>query len=94
MAESVIVIKRLLQTQAADPKEIITHMARLLDSITVAQARAAILWLLGEHSQKVPDIAPDILRKLAKTFTDEVFLSDYCSSTHIYIFSTILSSCK
>jgi AP-3 complex subunit beta len=72
VAESVVVIKRLLQTQAADPKEIITHMARLLDSITVAQARAAILWLLGEHSQKVPNIAPDILRKLAKTFSDEV----------------------
>lgn len=71
VAESVVVIKRLLQTQAADPKEIITHMARLLDSITVAQARAAILWLLGEHAQKVPKIAPDVLRKLAKTFSDE-----------------------
>lgn len=95
VAESVVVIKRLLQTQAADPKEIITHMARLLDSITVAQARAAILWLLGEHSQKVPDIAPDILRKLAKTFVDEVFLF-YKSlfKTFIYIFSTTLSSCR
>ncbi|CAG9855394.1 unnamed protein product [Phyllotreta striolata] len=71
VAESVVVIKRLLQTQAADPKEIIKHMARLLDSITVAQARAAILWLLGEHSQKVPQVAPDVLRKLAKTFPDE-----------------------
>lgn len=75
VAESVVVIKRLLQTQAADPKEIITHMAKLLDSITVAQARAAILWLLGEHSQKVPKIAPDVLRKLAKSFSDEVKLS-------------------
>ncbi|XP_056646948.1 AP-3 complex subunit beta-1 [Diorhabda sublineata] len=71
VAESVVVIKRLLQTQAADPKEIITHMARLLDSITVAQARAAILWLLGEHSQKVPQVAPDVLRKMAKSFPDE-----------------------
>ncbi|KAF2880489.1 hypothetical protein ILUMI_25696 [Ignelater luminosus] len=71
VAESVVVIKRLLQTQAADPKEIIMHMTRLLDSITVAQARAAILWLLGEHSAGVPRIAPDVLRKLAKTFSDE-----------------------
>lgn len=71
VAESVVVIKRLLQSQAADPKEIITHMARLLASITVAQARAAILWLLGEHSQKVPNIAPDVLRRMAKTFPDE-----------------------
>ncbi|KAJ8980729.1 hypothetical protein NQ317_019224 [Molorchus minor] len=71
VAESVVVIKKLLQTQAADPKEIIAHMARLLDSITVAQARAAILWLLGEHNKKVPHIAPDVLRKMAKTFAEE-----------------------
>lgn len=72
VAESVVVIKRLLQTRAADPVDIITHMARLFDSITVAQARAAILWLLGEHCQSVPKIAPDVLRKVAKTFSDEV----------------------
>lgn len=72
VAESVVVIKRLLQNQAADPKEIVTQMARLLDSITVAQARAAILWLLGEHSEKVPKLAPDVLRKMAKTFPEEV----------------------
>jgi len=72
VAESVVVIKRLLQTQAAGPKEIVTHMARLLDSITVAQARAAILWLIGEHSKVVPRIAPDVLRKLAKSFGEEV----------------------
>lgn len=69
-----VVIKRLLQTQAADPVDIITHMARLLDTITVPQARTAILWLLGEHSSKVKTIAPDVLRKLAKTFVDEVSL--------------------
>ncbi|XP_018329494.1 AP-3 complex subunit beta-2 isoform X2 [Agrilus planipennis] len=71
VAESVIVIKRLIQTQAADPKDIIIHIVKLLDSITVAQARAAILWLLGEHSNRVPTVAPDILRKVAKTFSDE-----------------------
>lgn len=72
VAESVIVIKRLLQTRATDPHEIVTHMAKLLDGITVAQARAAILWLLGEYSQGVTYIAPDVLRKIAKTFTQEV----------------------
>nr|XP_022915236.1 AP-3 complex subunit beta-2 isoform X1 [Onthophagus taurus] len=71
VAESVIVVKRLLQTKAADPKEIIRQMTKLLDSITVPNARAAILWLLGEHSTVVPLIAPDVLRKMAKTFVDE-----------------------
>lgn len=72
MAESVVVIKRLLQTRAAEPTEIITHMARLLDGITVAAARAAILWLLGEHCESVPKVAPDVLRKVAKSFPEEV----------------------
>lgn len=71
VAESIIVIKRLLQTQAANCKEIITQMTRLLDNITIPQARAAILWLLGEHSSGVPRIAPDVLRKVSKTFPDE-----------------------
>ncbi|KAJ6634165.1 AP-3 complex subunit beta-1 [Pseudolycoriella hygida] len=71
VAESVVVIKKLLQTQAADHFEIISQMAKLLDFITVPAARASILWLIGEYNEKVPKIAPDVLRKLAKTFTDE-----------------------
>lgn len=74
VAESVVVIKKLLQTQAADHFEIISQMAKLLDFIAVPAARASILWLIGEYNEKVPKIAPDVLRKLAKTFTDEVFL--------------------
>lgn len=72
MAESVVVIKQLLQTQAADHFEIISQMAKLLDFITVPAARAAILWLIGEYNEKVPRIGPDVLRKMAKTFVDEV----------------------
>lgn len=46
-------------------------MAKLMDFITVPQARASILWLLGEYSHRVPKIAPDVLRKMAKTFINE-----------------------
>lgn len=67
-----MVIKQLLQTQAADHFEIISQMAKLLDFITVPAARAAILWLIGEYNEKVPRIGPDVLRKMAKTFVDEV----------------------
>lgn len=77
VAESVVVIKKLLQTQAAEPRDIVIHMVRLLDNITVAQARAAILWLLGEHSQSVSHVAPDVLRKLTKSFPDEVILTRF-----------------
>lgn len=66
-----VVIKKLLQTQPDEHKDIIAHMAKLMDFITVPQARASILWLLGEYSHRVPKIAPDVLRKMAKTFINE-----------------------
>jgi len=47
-------------------------MAKLTDTITVPMARASILWLIGEYSDRVPKIAPDVLRKMAKTFVNEV----------------------
>ncbi|XP_008579845.1 PREDICTED: AP-3 complex subunit beta-1 isoform X2 [Galeopterus variegatus] len=71
VAESVVVIKKLLQMQPVQHGEIIKHMAKLLDSITVPVARASILWLIGENCERVPVIAPDVLRKMAKSFTNE-----------------------
>lgn len=37
----------------------------------VPMARASILWLIGEYCEHVPTIAPDVLRKMAKSFTAE-----------------------
>ncbi|XP_060917414.1 AP-3 complex subunit beta-1 isoform X2 [Labrus mixtus] len=71
VAESVVVIKKLLQTQPTQHCEIIQHMAKLFDNITVPMARASILWLMGEYCERVPKIAPDVLRKMAKSFTAE-----------------------
>ncbi|XP_044132040.1 AP-3 complex subunit beta-1 isoform X2 [Bufo gargarizans] len=71
VAESVVVIKNLLQTQPSQHGEIIKHMAKLLDKITVPMARASILWLIGEYCERVPKIAPDVLRKMAKSFINE-----------------------
>lgn len=65
-------------------------MAKLLDFITISAARASILWLIGEYSERVPKIAPDVLRKLAKTFIDEV--SFFVISNHFhsdYLFNQI-----
>uniref|UniRef100_T1I5H4 AP-3 complex subunit beta n=1 Tax=Rhodnius prolixus TaxID=13249 RepID=T1I5H4_RHOPR len=71
VAESVIVIKKLLQSQPSRHRDIIRSMAKLVDTITVPAARASILWLLGEYSELVPTIAPDVLRKMAKSFINE-----------------------
>ena len=43
----------------------------------MSSARAAVLWVVGEYCQRIPLLAPDVLRKLAKSFcneTDEVKL--------------------
>ncbi|OWF47522.1 AP-3 complex subunit beta-2-like isoform X3 [Mizuhopecten yessoensis] len=71
VAESVVVIKKLLQMQPTEHKDIIIHMAKMVDNITVPMARASILWLIGEYSERVPKIAPDVLRKMAKSFIEE-----------------------
>ncbi|XP_041325212.1 AP-3 complex subunit beta-2 isoform X2 [Pyrgilauda ruficollis] len=71
VAESVVVIKKLLQMQPAQHSEIIKHVAKLTDNIQVPMARASILWLIGEYCEHVPKIAPDVLRKMAKSFTNE-----------------------
>ncbi|XP_042861804.1 AP-3 complex subunit beta-1-like isoform X2 [Penaeus japonicus] len=71
VGESVVVIRKLLQSETVGHKDIISHMARLVDNIKIPMARASILWLLGEYCDKVPKIAPDVLRKMAKTFITE-----------------------
>lgn len=43
--------------------------------IQVAGAKASILWLVGEYCTLVPKIAPDILRKAAKDFINEVLIA-------------------
>eukprot|EP00026_Physarum_polycephalum_P001606 Phypoly_transcript_01608.p1 GENE.Phypoly_transcript_01608~~Phypoly_transcript_01608.p1 ORF type:complete len:1062 (+),score=136.00 Phypoly_transcript_01608:71-3256(+) len=79
VAESVVVIKTLLQlgakestpAQARRHRAIIRHLAKLLDSIKVPMARASIAWLVGEYADVIPKVAPDIFRELTKSFRDE-----------------------
>jgi AP-3 complex subunit beta len=44
----------------------------MVDKVTVPTARASILWLIGEYSDRISKLAPDVLRKMAKSFSDEV----------------------
>lgn len=39
--------------------------------LQVPMARASILWLIGEYCEHVPRLAPDVLRKMAQSFTAE-----------------------
>lgn len=38
----------------------------------VPMAKASIYWLVGEYCSLVPKISPDVLRKAAKAFPNEV----------------------
>ncbi len=46
-------------------------LIRLLDTIKEPAARAAIVWIIGEYHQKIAALAPDALRTLCKSFTNE-----------------------
>ena len=71
VAESVVAIKKLLQLNPSEIDSVVLRLSRLLDSITVPGARASIVWVVGEYSEKMPTYAPDVLRVLAKGFPAE-----------------------
>jgi len=74
VAESVIAIKKLLQTGTKEHDSVISYFAKNIDNIKVPEARASMIWVIGEYCEKIPKLAPDVLRKLAKSFTDEVII--------------------
>ena len=61
VAESVVVIKRLLQQNPAKNGHIIKKMAKMAEKVTVPMARASIIWLIGEYSDRISKIAVDHL---------------------------------
>jgi AP-3 complex subunit beta len=71
VARSVVSIRQLLQCNTSLHSGVIRKMARLLDTVSIGSARAAIVWIVGEYREQIPKTAPDCLRKLAKTFCQE-----------------------
>ncbi len=58
----------------------------MVDRVTVPIARASILWLIGEYSDRINKLAPDVLRKMAKSFPDEV-----CHETFSFDLNQLIS---
>ncbi|VDM09639.1 unnamed protein product [Wuchereria bancrofti] len=69
VSASVVVLKRLLHTNP--PLQLLTRVLRLINSVKTPQARACVIWLVATHVDKVPTLAPDVLRKMVKSFTHE-----------------------
>lgn len=71
VAESVIVIKKVLQLYPKKYSDSVERLARLLDKVADPRARSSIVWVIGEYAEDVPLYAPDVLRKLALSFASE-----------------------
>ena len=72
VADAVIAIRHLVQRYRDDvPVGVIKALARLLPTLTNPMGRCAIVWIVGEHRQRIPTIAPDVLRVLTKAFITE-----------------------
>ncbi|ROW04542.1 hypothetical protein VMCG_05120 [Cytospora schulzeri] len=72
-AESLTVIRHLIQQDPTAHTSTVVRLAKNLDSATDPQARATIIWLVGEFAglHGEDNIAADVLRILLKNFAEE-----------------------
>jgi AP-3 complex subunit beta len=73
VAESLTVIRHIIQQNPAAHSKTVIRLARALESATNPTARASIIWLVGEFSgiDGGNNVAADTLRILAKNFSSE-----------------------
>ncbi|KAF8340022.1 adaptin N terminal region-domain-containing protein [Cantharellus anzutake] len=84
VTSSILMLKSLYQftpsSSISASSKVIARLASRLDTVTHGSARAALIWLVGQYSASssgvtvipgVVDWAPDVLRKVAKSFAAE-----------------------
>ncbi|KAK2766862.1 AP-3 complex subunit beta [Arachnomyces sp. PD_36] len=73
VSEALTVIRHLIQQDPSSHLKTVIKLSKHLDTTTSPEARASIIWLVGEFSGKNVEnnIAPDVLRILAKGFANE-----------------------
>lgn len=73
VAESLTVIRHIIQQNPATHSKTVIRLARALDTAVNPTARASIIWLVGEFSgmDDGNNVAADTLRLLAKNFPSE-----------------------
>ncbi|KAL9596472.1 MAG: hypothetical protein Q9219_005778 [cf. Caloplaca sp. 3 TL-2023] len=72
-AESLTVIRHLIQKDPQSHTKTVIRLAKTLDTTRNPDARATIIWLVGEFAgiDSENNIAPDVLRILTKDFANE-----------------------
>ncbi|KAJ3108834.1 AP-3 complex subunit beta-1 [Phlyctochytrium planicorne] len=71
VAEAVVVTRQLVQLRPEANIKLIQSLAKSLDVISIAAARASIFWLIGQYCTIIPEDAPDVFRQGAKSFSSE-----------------------
>ncbi|KAJ5620004.1 hypothetical protein N7510_003988 [Penicillium lagena] len=73
VSESLTVIRHLIQQDPTSHKQTVIQLVKHLGSTAHPDARATIIWLVGEFAGIDVDnnIAPDVLRVLVRSFADE-----------------------
>ncbi|MCJ1390890.1 AP-3 complex subunit beta [Xylographa bjoerkii] len=73
VAEALTVVRHLIQQDPPSHTTTVVRLAKNLDTMTNPEARASIIWLVGEFAdtEGEDNIAPDVLRILAQGFADE-----------------------
>lgn len=73
VSETLTVIRHLIQQDPASHEQTVIELVKHLGSTNNPDARATIVWLVGEFAGVNPErnIAPDVLRILVKGFADE-----------------------
>lgn len=71
VAESVLVLTRLLQVPNDERSKSVIALVKLLETLKVPMARAHILWLVGQYAETLPKVGPDVLRQAVKNFVNE-----------------------
>ncbi|CAN0909512.1 AP3-complex subunit beta-A [Linum grandiflorum] len=74
LVQAIMSIKMIIKQDPPSHEKVIVQLIRNLDSIRVPEARAIIIWMLGEYSllgDLIPKMLIIVLKYLARNFTSE-----------------------
>ncbi|CAE7268848.1 AP3B2, partial [Symbiodinium sp. CCMP2456] len=73
--EAVVSLRALLQrrhrSEDSGLGSVLPHLVTYLEDLAAPTARASVIWIIGHYQQEVARLVPDVVRRLAKTFSSE-----------------------
>lgn len=73
--EAVVSLRALLQrrhrSEDSGLGSVLPHLVTYLEDLAAPTARASVIWIIGHYQQEVARLVPDVVRRLAKSFSSE-----------------------